>query len=117
MPIKYLFCQIYLGGLINLYLGFSVVAVMVALFTFVTFTGTPCDNKKKKKSDKTSLQSNGYELKPINTKPKTQMNGSDTENNNQRVLLQRRREPEVEDRPVPQPRAKLPGILHFMFET
>ena len=79
---------------------------MVALFTFITFTGTPFDKKKKKLN---STESNGYEMKPINGNNNRNI-GSDNENNNIRNNEQNSEE-------APQPRARLPGILHFMFET
>lgn len=84
--------------------------MIVALFAFITFTGKPFDRKKK--SDKSVDKRNQIRMTTIAGDVKSQSNGSETENNRM-ALIERGNEKEAEGRP----RARLPGILHFMFET
>ena len=69
--------------------------MIVALFAFITFTGSPCDRKKK--SDKSKDKSKDIQMKTIARDVKT--NGSDNDNNNRIALMQTKDDSDEEQRP------------------
>ncbi len=82
------------------------VSVFVAVFAFVTFTGKPMECFSVDKNNKLNDNQN-FELQQ-------KISRNNENNNNFHPLMQRQyNEPEVELRPRP----RLPGILHFMFES
>jgi len=87
-----------------MYLGVSVVSVFVTAFAFVTCYSS----SKNDKNDKLNGNKD-YELQ----QRANGINYPNNENNNFHPLMQRPYEPDVELRPRP----RLPGILHFMFES
>ncbi|XP_054166032.1 uncharacterized protein LOC128963542 [Oppia nitens] len=105
---------IYIGGLISLYLGVSVVSVIVAIFAFITFTAKPFSRKKKyttnvkTKDYKNGIQTNG--LSHQNSQP-VNNTGADCDTH----LVDEHQSTTVAIPEAQQtPRARLPGILHFM---
>ncbi|CAG2100138.1 unnamed protein product [Medioppia subpectinata] len=121
-PIEF---AIYVGGLISLYLGVSVVSVIVALFAFLTFTSKkgPFGPSKKPSSAKSShemlsMDKTGRPVAGGCTGRSGAGDGAsdvETNNNNDNPFINRERQPV---RPAPEPpRHRYPGIFHFMFET
>jgi len=88
-----------------------VVSVFVAVFAFVTFTGKPMECFSVDKNRNKLNDNQNFELQQKISRNNVLNNEY---NNNSHPLMQRQyNEPEVELRPRP----RLPGILHFMFES